>query len=78
MSWPSALVSGWARAQFAAAAVIFAASAFTLLPREIWTIRSEDVLGGDPGALVLGAAPAGAADDLPGAIASAQAGADLG
>src|ERR1700742_3305317 len=41
--------------QFAAAAVIFLASAFTLIPREIWTIRSDDVLGGDPGALVLGA-----------------------
>ena len=30
--------------QFAAAAVIFLASAFTLIPREIWTIRSDDLV----------------------------------
>jgi predicted MFS family arabinose efflux permease len=64
--------------EFAAAAVIFAASAFTLLPREIWTIRSDDMLGGDLGTPVLGAEPASAPDDFPGVIASAQAGADLG
>ena len=33
--------------QFAAAAVILAASAFTLIPRDIWTIRSDDALAGD-------------------------------
>ena len=64
--------------EFAAAAVIFAASAFTLLPREIWTIRSDDMLGGDLGTPVLGAEPPSAPDDFPAAIASAQAGADLG
>jgi MFS family permease len=64
--------------EFAAAAVIFAASAFTLLPREIWTIRSDDMLGGDLGTPALGAQPPRAPDDLPGVIASAQAGADLG
>jgi predicted MFS family arabinose efflux permease len=32
--------------QFAAAAVIFLASAFTLIPRDIWTIRSDDVVAG--------------------------------
>jgi hypothetical protein len=64
--------------QFAAAAVIFVASAFTLLPREMWTIRSDDVLGGDSGTPGLEAEPPGAPDDLPGAIASAQVGANLG
>ncbi len=73
---PLAAGIGVPATQFAAAAVIFVASAFTLIPRDIWTIRSDDVLGGDPGAIDLGSAgPAGA---LPGAIASAQAGADLG
>jgi hypothetical protein len=60
--------------QFAAAAVIVVASAFTLIPRDIWTIRSDDVVAGDPavpGALVSGAG-------VSGAIASAQAGAGLG
>ncbi len=36
--------------QFAAAAVIFVASAFTLIPRDIWTIRSDDVVAGGSGA----------------------------
>ena len=73
---PLAAGIGVPATQFAAAAVIFVASAFTLIPRDIWTIRSDDVLGGDPGAIDLGSAgPAGA---LPGAIASVQAGADLG
>jgi predicted MFS family arabinose efflux permease len=58
--------------QFAAAAVILAASACTLIPRDIWTIRSDDVvLGGQ-------ASPGTEADELAGAIASGQAGADLG
>jgi predicted MFS family arabinose efflux permease len=61
--------------QFAAAAVIFAASACTLIPRDIWTIRSDDAPGSEPGA-------PGARGDLSGvasgAIASAQAGAGLG
>ena len=73
--------------QFAAAAVIFVASAFTLIPRDIWTIRSDDVVAGDS------AAPGLDADELArrgrrpprlspvvasGVTASAQAGADLG
>jgi MFS family permease len=87
---PLAASIGVPATDFAAAAVIFVASAFTLIPREMWTIRSDDVLDGDKrdrgglelGGLELGAdAPhlaAGPAGDLPGAIASAQAGADLG
>jgi hypothetical protein len=77
--------------QFAAAAVIFVASAFTLIPRDIWTIRSDDVVtGGNPA--VAGAEAGEVADGLAdglavagglpgvaaGAIASARAGADLG
>ena len=63
--------------QFAAAAVIFLASAFTLIPRDIWTIRSDDVVPGDQ------ASPAGEADEAPcartsDATASAPVGADLG
>jgi MFS family permease len=50
--------------QFAAAAVIFLASSFTLLPREIWTIRRDDGLTGEDVDL-FGAAP-GAAE--PGAV----------
>jgi MFS family permease len=77
--------------QFAAAAVIFVASAFTLIPRDIWTIRSDDVVAGDSGAGDWGAGGPEAAD-LPahatadalsgavvsGATASAQGGADPG
>jgi predicted MFS family arabinose efflux permease len=74
---PLAARAGVPVTEFAAAAVIFAASAFTLLPREMWTIRS-DVLGADSGTPAPLAEPPGAPDDLPGAIASAQAGADLG
>jgi MFS family permease len=57
--------------QLAAAAVIFVASACTLIPRDIRTIRSDDPVTGEPGA---GVAYSGAAS---GAIASVQAGADL-
>jgi predicted MFS family arabinose efflux permease len=69
--------------QFAAAAVIFLASAFTLIPREIWTIRSDDVVtGGHSATAGLEAdelaAAAGLPGIVPGAIASARAGADLG
>jgi MFS family permease len=87
---PLAASIGVPATDFAAAAVIFAASACTLIPREMWTIRSDDVLDGDKrdrdepdlGELDRdGRTPrlaAGPAGDLPGAIASAQAGADLG
>jgi hypothetical protein len=72
--------------QFAAAAVIFLASAFTLIPRDIWTIRSDDMVAGDSGAPGLEADELAVSGDPPGhvpgvasgAIASAQAGADLG
>jgi predicted MFS family arabinose efflux permease len=75
---PLAASIGVPLTQFAAAALIFAASAFTLLPRDIWTIRSDDVLGADSGTPVAGAEPPGAPGDLSGVTASAQAGADLG
>jgi hypothetical protein len=72
--------------QFAAAAVIFLASAFTLIPRDIWTIRSDDVVAGDRAAPGVDADELGVSGDLPRAVsvvasgvtASAQAGADLG
>ena len=79
---PLAASIGVSATQFAAAAVIFVASVCTLIPREIWTIRSDDVVtGGAERSLVV---DAGASTDLvvpggpAGAIASAQAGADLG
>ncbi|HEY0933920.1 MAG TPA: MFS transporter [Trebonia sp.] len=74
---PLAASVGVSVTQFAAAAVIFTASAFTLLPRDIWTIRSDDALpGGLPGSPPEGilARP----DPVPLATASAPAGADLG
>jgi MFS family permease len=76
---------GVPKTQFAAAAVMFLASAFTLLPRDIRTIRSDDVVGGGSGAAVLDAdelasrnLPGTVPGIAPGAIASAQVGADLG
>jgi predicted MFS family arabinose efflux permease len=77
---------GVPRTQFAAAAVMFVASAFTLLPRDIWTIRSDDAVRGDAGAagfdadepVVTGGSPRAVPGPVSGAIASAQAGADLG
>ena len=79
---PLAASIGVSATQFAAAAVILVASVCTLIPREIWTIRSDDVVtGGAERSLVV---DAGASTDLvvpggpAGAIASAQAGADLG
>ena len=55
--------------QFAAAAVIFVASAFTLIPRDIWTIRSDDVVAGGSGAGGLEAEAARCtADALSGAV----------
>jgi predicted MFS family arabinose efflux permease len=79
---PLAASIGVPATQFAAAAVIVVASACTLIPRDIWTIRSDDVVPGSPDAagrtvaeLAASGAAAGAA---PSAIASAQAGAALG
>jgi MFS family permease len=76
---------GVQKTQFAAAAVMFVASAFTLLPRDIRTIRSDDVVGGGSGAAVLDVdelasrnLPGTVPGIAPGAIASAQVGADLG
>ncbi len=63
---PLAAHIGVSATQLAAAAVIVAASAGTLLPREIWTIRSDDVT--IPDALV---------ESAP-LTAGAQAAADLG
>ena len=83
---PLAASIGVPATQFAAAAVIVVASACTLIPRDIWTIRSDDVVAGSPDAAGLtvaelagsGAASGAAAGAAPSAIASAQAGADLG
>jgi predicted MFS family arabinose efflux permease len=82
---PLAAKAGVSTAEFAAAAVIVIASALALIPRDIWTIRSDDVLAG--GAL----ADAGVTPDVAGAgsalvrpepavavSASAPAGADPG
>jgi predicted MFS family arabinose efflux permease len=71
--------------EFAAAAVIFTASAFTLLPRDIWTIRSDDVVTGGQTAIAASLASpvtapvaAGIAADTVTVSASARAGAGLG
>src|SRR6201999_2121839 len=58
---------GVPKTQFAAAAVMFVASAFTLLPRDIRTIRSDDVVGGGSGAAVLDADEL-ASRNLPGTV----------
>ncbi|TVZ03111.1 MFS transporter [Trebonia kvetii] len=85
---PLAAGIGVSATQFASAAVIVVASAFTLIPRDIWTIRNDDIAGraavtGSDAAVdgdlavpdaVLGT---GAALGRTGVIASAQAGADL-
>jgi len=83
---PLAASIGVPATQFAAAAVIVVASACTLIPRDIWTIRSDDAVPGSPDAAGLtvaelagsGAASGAAAGAPASAIASAQAGADLG
>jgi predicted MFS family arabinose efflux permease len=86
---PLAAGIGVSATQFAAAAVIVVASAFTLIPRDIWTIRNDDgvrsveAAGGDvavDGDLTVPDAVLGTGSvlDRTGAIASAQAGADLG
>ena len=83
---PLAADIGVPATQFAAAAVIVVASACTLIPRDIWTIRSDDVVPGSPDAAGLtvaelaasGAAGGAAASAIASASASAQAGADLG
>jgi hypothetical protein len=46
---PLAAAIGVSAAQFAAAAVIVAASALTLVPRDIRTIRSDGIGLADPG-----------------------------
>ena len=83
---PLAARAGVRQTQFAAAALMLVASAFTLIPRDIRTIRSDDAVGGDSGAtgfdadepVVTGGSPATVPGLVSGAIASAQAGADLG
>jgi predicted MFS family arabinose efflux permease len=85
---PLAAAIGVSSTQFAAAALIFTASAFTLIPRDIWTIRSGDVTAARAGQEpvedggVLGPVLAGTARAVPGAAgeatASAPAAADLG
>ena len=83
---PLAARVGVRQTQFAAAALMFVASAFTLIPRDIRTIRSDDAVGGYSGATGFDAdepvVTGGSLGTVPGfasgAIASAQAGADLG
>jgi len=87
---PLAAGIGVPTTQFAAAAVIVAASAFTLIPRDIWTIRSDDVVadGMLPGTVPPGTVPPGGLVTAAGGVvpeaggvtatASARAGADLG
>ena len=59
LAGPLAAAIGVSTTQFAAAAVIVVASALTLIPREIWTIRADDIVGG-------GSEPAGARLDITG------------
>jgi MFS family permease len=49
LAGPLAAAIGVSTTQFAAAAVIVVASALTLIPREIWTIRADDVVGDGTG-----------------------------
>ena len=51
LAGPLAAAIGVSTTQFAAAAVIVVASALTLIPREIWTIRADDTVAGgsEPG-----------------------------
>jgi MFS family permease len=51
LAGPLAAAIGVSTTQFAAAAVIVVASALTLIPREIWTIRADDIPdgGSEPG-----------------------------
>ena len=55
LAGPLAAAIGVSTTQFAAAAVIVVASALTLIPREIWTIRADDVAeaGSEPGGAAL-------------------------
>jgi predicted MFS family arabinose efflux permease len=73
---PLAAGIGVPATQFAAAAVILVASAFTLIPRDIWTIRSDDVL--PVRSAMAGLVPGGAMAGAVGASASGQGEADLG
>jgi len=83
---PLAARVGVRQTQFAAAALMLVASAFTLIPRDIRTIRNDDAVGSDSGAtgfdadepVVTGGSPGTVPGFASGAIASAQAGADLG
>ena len=55
LAGPLAAAIGVSTTQFAAAAVIVVASALTLIPREIWTIQADDIVGagGEPGGAAL-------------------------
>jgi predicted MFS family arabinose efflux permease len=65
LAGPLAAAIGVSTTQFAAAAVIVVASALTLIPRDIWTIRAHDTLAGsEPGEVGLGLDDPGL--DLPG------------
>jgi MFS family permease len=57
LAGPLAAAIGVSTTQFAAAAVIVVASALTLIPRDIWTIRAHDPLAGsEPDEVALGVA----------------------
>ena len=59
LAGPLAAAIGVSTTQFAAAALIVVASALTLIPREIWTIRADDTVAG-------GSEPGGAGLDVTG------------
>ena len=59
---PLAATIGVSSTQFAAAAVIVVASADTLIPRDIWTIRSDDPVLASPGLANTGLANTGLAN----------------
>jgi uncharacterized membrane protein len=62
LAGPLAAAIGVSTTQFAAAAVIVVASAVTLIPREIWRIRFDDVVRGDAAADTRADDPAEAAE----------------
>jgi hypothetical protein len=73
LAGPLAAAIGVSTTQFAAAAVIVVASAVTLIPREIWRIRFDDVVRGDAAAdTTADARPAELAEAAPAPIGRAD------
>jgi MFS family permease len=70
---PLAARIGVRETQFAAAAVMVLVSAFTLIPRDIWTIRNDDTVLANTGLANTGLANTGLVDTGPGDAGAAAA-----